>query len=168
MDQQQVHDIPRHAAIRGGGRLVRGQIGRMRHVTEQRVRLRREKTKCGIGHPLQLRGLAQTLDDRPALAVAAGGEPGQRKVGRYDDGGIALGDGNEACVPVVKDVDIAGKARAIAVERDRAGDIAGRAMVVREQTQEMRLKPSERHRTVAPCVQRDDGHPSSHVSATPP
>jgi hypothetical protein len=40
--------------------------------------------------------------------------------------------------------------------------------VVREQTQEMRLKPSERHRTVAPCVQRDDGHPSSHVSATPP
>ena len=54
VNRDKVDDIAGYPPIRGGRCFVGREIGWMQNITEQFVRLRREKPKIGIGYPFEL------------------------------------------------------------------------------------------------------------------
>jgi hypothetical protein len=118
----------------------------MQPIAKQFIANQREEAKVTVAHPFKFHTFAAPLHGG---AVNTGFLPKplnrisdvdqQRRVGErgFSDGFLAG----------MKDVDVLGKARAVAIERRRARDIAFGVPVRREQPKNFALEVRERHDT---------------------
>ncbi len=129
MNGHQIDNVARDTPIGCRCRLVGREIGRMQHVPEQGIWHRRKEPERGIRRPLQFGCFAFQRDQSLPLATSC--RIGTHRISRLLQRRAIGVEGNlQSRFGIVENVDVAGVAWPVAIDRYSAGNITVRAALL--------------------------------------